>query len=270
MNDQRVICCSTVGGKFSALMVNIVPDLHVSGGASQCFPLYLYDGDAWNEAQGSLLQKEGLSRRDGITDEGLSHFHRHYPREAITKEDVFYYIYGLFHSEDYRTRFANNLAKEIPRAPAVKSAEDFWMFSRSGRKLSRLHVDYESVPMYSNVDMIIDGPSLITSADYRVEKMKYGKGKDVTTLVYNDRITLTRIPAEAQEYEIGGRPALDWVMQRQVVKTDKESGIVNDANNWAIHTMGNPCYPLELFLRVVTVCLETRKIVRSLPPLRIR
>jgi predicted helicase len=95
---------------------------------------------------------------------------------------------------------------------------------------------------------------------------KIGKDKDLTTLIYNANITLTGIPLEAYDYVVNGKPALDWVVERQCVKTDKDSGIVNDANDWAIETMGNPRkYPLELFQRVITVSLETMKIVKGLP-----
>ena len=105
-----------------------------------------------------------------------------------------------------------------------------------------------------------------------MKKVKYGKrgkDKDLTTLHYNDKITLTGIPLEAYDYIVNGKPALDWVVERQCVKTDKDSGIVNDANDWAVDTMKNPRYPLELFQRVITVSLETMKIVRSLPGLEI-
>jgi predicted helicase len=98
---------------------------------------------------------------------------------------------------------------------------------------------------------------------------KQGKEKDLTTLHYNDKITLTGIPLEAYDYIVNGKPALDWVVERQCVKTDKDSGIVNDANDWAVDTMKNPRYPLELFMRVITVSLETMKIVKSLPGLGI-
>mgnify|MGYP007116876448 CR=1 FL=1 len=102
-----------------------------------------------------------------------------------------------------------------------------------------------------------------------MEKMKYGKDKDKTTLIYNSKITVTGIPLEAYEYVVNGKPALDWVVERQCVKTDKDSGIVNDANDWAIDTMNNPKYPLELFLRMITVSLETMKIVNALPKLEL-
>lgn len=228
-----------------------------------------------------------LVRRDGISDEGLKHFQDYYrdqldPGEVITKQDLFYYIYGLLHSPDYRERYADNLSKELPRIPRVKTLKDFRHFSQAGRELGALHVDYETVPMYEGVKVIgSDGKSLGSrlrgndtddATFWRVEKMKYGKNgkqKDLTTLHYNSRITVTGIPLEAYEYVVNGKPALDWVVERQCVKTDKKSGIVNDANAWAIETMGNPRYPLELFLRVITVSLETMKIVKTLPKLDI-
>lgn len=113
-----------------------------------------------------------------------------------------------------------------------------------------------------------------SDADHRVTKMKHRKipvqrgaaANDLSTLIYNDRITVGGIPLEAYDYAVNGKPVITWVMERQCVKTDKKSGIVNDANDWAIETMNNPRYPLELPLRVITVSLETNKIVNSLPP----
>lgn len=96
-----------------------------------------------------------------------------------------------------------------------------------------------------------------------------GKDKDKTTVHYNPAITMTGIPLAAYDYVVNGKPALDWVMERQCVKTDKASGIVNDANRYAIETVGNSAYPLELFQRVITVSLETMKIVNGLPALDI-
>ena len=99
--------------------------------------------------------------------------------------------------------------------------------------------------------------------------MKFEKKGDKTTVIYNKNITITNIPLEAYEYVVNGKPALEWVMERQCVKTDKSSGIINDANNYANNTMKNPAYPLELFQRVITISLETKKIVNSLPKLNI-
>lgn len=274
-SDNIVIGCSASESRsaFSVFITDQVPSLHaVDMVGSQYFPLYLYD-DAEDDnsiasSQGGLFDapaKTQHKRRDAITDEGLTHFRSAYPGEEIGKEDIFYYVYGLLHSPEYRERFADNLGKELPRIPRMKSASDFWTFSQAGRELAKLHLHYESVKPY---------PAKIAGGgqpgDYRVEKMKYGKkgkDKDLTTLHYNAKITVTGIPLEAYDYVVNGKPALDWVVERQCIKTDKDSGIVNDANDWATDTMANPKYPLELFLRVVTVSLETMKIVRSLPAL---
>jgi predicted helicase len=235
---------------------------------SQCFPLYYYDEVARTSKDDLFAEPSdgGLRRRDAITDAGLAHFANSYPGEAISKEDLFYYVYGVLHSPNYRERFADNLSKELPRIPAVKKTADFWAFSKAGRALADLHLNYETVERYP---LTIEAKGTLTNADYRVEKMKFAKKGDKTTVIYNQRITLKGIPEAAWDYVVNGKAALDWVMERQAVRPDKASGIVNDANDWAIETMGNPKYPLELFQCVVTVSLETQKIVNSLPALEI-
>ena len=274
-SKNKVICLTVTGGKgFSTIMTDITPDLHLIGD-SQCFPLYLYEKEENNE---------NYQRRDAITDEALTHFKAAYPNEDFDKEDMFYYIYGLLHSEEYREKYADNLSKQLPRIPCVKSTVDFWAFSQAGRELAELHLNYETVPMYQNalfkggIKLLGDQISGGVGEDFYVEKMKFGKkvdeesGKkvdDKTTVIYNNQFTLCNIPEEAYDYIVNGKPALEWVMERQSVKTDKASGIVNDANDWAIETMNNPRYPMELFLRVVTVSLETMRIVRTLPKLDI-
>ncbi|MCW8158213.1 DEAD/DEAH box helicase [Stutzerimonas stutzeri] len=265
--ENLVICVSGIGARtgFSAFAANSPPNFdNLEKG--QCFPLYLYD-EAAQTSKDDLFAESvdgGLRRRDAITDAGLAHFHAAYPGEQISKEDLFYYVYGILHSPDYRERFADNLSKELPRIPAVKRASDFWAFSNAGRALADLHLNYETVEPYP---LTIEAKGTLTDADYRVEKMKFAKKGDKTTVIYNHRITLKGIPEAAWDYVVNGKAALDWVMERQAVRTDKASGIVNDANDWAIETMGNPKYPLELFQRVVTVSLETQKIVNNLPAL---
>ena len=282
---NRVIHVSGVGARsgFSALMTDTIPDIqNIDNG--QFFPRHIYSNSGRCEAddpQGGLaLDKatsiaDGPRRRDALTDAGLAHFQASYPSEAITKDDLFYYVYGLLHSEDYRARFADNLSKQLPRIPAVKKAADFWAFVEAGRKLGNLHCDFESVELFPVT--IAQGALTLAHIPepvkfYRVEKMKFGGKRpntDKTTVIYNANITMTGIPLEAYDYVVNGKPALEWVMERQCVKTDKASGIVNDANRYAIETVGDPAYPLSLFQRVITVSLETMKVVRALPKLEI-
>jgi predicted helicase len=280
--ENLVIAMSNIGAKsgFSVIISSCATDFQLQFNG-QCFPLFLY-GQSGNDVsessgeqaelfQGTKGTAEPLQRRDAITDTGLAHFQAAYSGEAISKEDLFYYVYGLLHSPDYRVQYADNLNKELPRIPRVKATADFWAFSKAGRALADLHLYYDTdrVPMYAGAK-IEHGDKPLTAADYRVEKMRWpkkGKDKDLTTIQYNSRITVTGIPIEAYEYVVNGKPAIEWVVERQCVKTDKDSGIVSDANDWAIETMNNPRYPLELLLRVVTVSLETMKIVKALPPL---
>lgn len=278
--ENRVICLSGPGTQrgISCLMVGSVPDLHTIQ-TGQCFPLYLYEETQPDEglfATGGD-QASGLTRRDAITDAGLSHFQAAYPGQEITKEDLFYYIYGLLHSPEYRDRYANNLAKALPRIPAVKTFEDFAAFRDAGRALGDLHVNFEAADPYM-VTFKEGDHALINEAQddpvkfYRVTKMKFGgkgKEKDKTTVIYNSNITMQDVPLEAYDYVVNGKPALEWVMERQVVKQDKASGIVNDANDYANETVGDPRYPLDLFRRVITVSLETMRIVNGLPGLEI-
>jgi len=272
--ENRVICTVGTGEDqgFTALMIDAVPEFktHYNG---QNYPLYLYDQQ--DEEAGGLFEgrSSGLQRRDAITDAGLAHFEAAYPGQEITKEDIFYYVYGLLHSIDYRDRYADNLTKELPRIPCVKTYADFRAFVDAGRALGDLHVNYETVKPYPVVYKQGDPRTWVVKdpqAFYRVTKMKFaGKRGDTdkTTVIYNANITMTDVPLEAYDYVVNGKPALEWVMERQVVKTDKASGIVNDANAYANETMNNPAYPLELFQRVITVSLETMKIVRALPKL---
>lgn len=253
-----LICVSGLGAKnFSTLITDTPPCLdNIEKG--QCFPLYLYDED-------------GSNRRNAITDAGLRHFTSFYASDDISREDVFYYIYGLLHSNDLLSRYADNLSKELPRIPRVKKVEDFHAFRQAGRDLAELHLNYENIPMFpAKVES-----SAIEDSDYRILKMKHPKVKvdgksvdDLSTVVVNNRITVSNIPAEAYEYVVNGKSAIKWVMERQQVKTDKASGIVNDPNDWAVETMENAKYPLELLLRVITVSVETMKIVKSLPRLQ--
>lgn len=269
------ICTSGTGARdFSVLMIDALPSYdNIEKG--QCFPFYLYDIEQEEEGSNAELFEASPSnkhkRRDAITAEGLQHFQSAYPGETIAREDIFYYVYGLLHSPGYRDRYADNLSKELPRIPCVKTAADFWAFSKAGRKLADLHLNYETITPYAAT---IEGEGKEKpEVAYRVEKMKHGKGqgkdKDLSVIHYNGRITVRGIPLEAYDYIVNGKSAIAWVMERQAVKTDKDSGITNDANAWATETMNDPRYPLDLLLRVITVSLETMKVVKGLPAMNV-
>lgn len=187
---------------------------------------------------------------------------------TVSKDDIFFYVYGLLHSDDYRTRYAADLKKSLPHIPKVATCEDFDAFVAAGRELADLHMNYEAVEPY---------PLTITGADpvgepyewFRVAKMTYGKKKEKTTIHYNSHITITGIPETAQEYMLGARSGLDWVLERYQVKTDKASGIVNDPNAWA-KEIGNPRYILDLIGKVTAVSVRTQEIVAALPTLNVK
>ena len=267
-----LICSSGVGSKeFSCLMVNQIPCLDFLE-KTQSFPRWL-PGEQAKEAEDVLDFGEPNEVPSGFSPEALPHFQAAYPGMPMTEDDLFYYIYGILHSEDYRTRYANNLMKELPRIPRVATYEQFMAFSKAGRELARLHVYFEDMEPYSGVSLEYTKPG---QPSYRVKQMKWGKikgktgnaAKDKTTLIYNDLITVKNIPLEAQEYVVNKKSALDWVVERACVSVDKASGIVNDFNDYAAE-MGNERYPLDLFLKIITVSLETMKIVKALPKLEI-
>jgi predicted helicase len=265
---------------FSCLMIDSVPEFKTLYNCKN-LPRFEY-GAATNED----VEPDGLfsaptqsetdpTIKDAITDGGQHLFEEAYG-DAVTKDDVFHYVYGVFHSPQYRERFADNLRRQVPRVPLMKTREVFWSFVEAGRKLGDLHLNYESVEPYAV--NIAEGDLRLANIDdpktyFRVEKMKFAGKRpnlDKTAVVYNPKITITNIPLEAYDYVVNGKPALEWVMERQGVSTDPASGIVNDANLYATETVGDPRYPFDLFCRVITVSLETMKIVRSLPSLAIR
>jgi predicted helicase len=258
-------------------MSDSITDFHFLD-TGQAFPLKTFKKNTV-EGEGLFNTTEGSDKyiaHDGISDEGFAHFQSAYKGASFTKEDLFYYIYGILHSPEYKERFQNNLIKELPRIPTVKKCDVFMAFSEAGRKLGELHVNYEEIePFPVNFkdaglgDFSLVMGSATPEAFFRVKKMTFAKKGDKSSVIYNGNITMTDIPLEAYDYVVNGRSALEWVIDRQQIKKDKTSGIVNDPNDYANETMNNPRYPLELFQRVITVSLETMKIVNALPKLDI-
>jgi predicted helicase len=196
-----------------------------------------------------------------VTDCILDRSRKLYGNQVI-KEDIFYYVYGFLHSPQYRVAFANDLKKMLPRLPLVDEARDFWKFSKAGRALADLHVNYEKVPPHPDVKV-----SGAEGGQFRVEKMRFPRKDQKDTIHYNSQITLSSIPAEAYEYVVNGKSAIEWVMERYQVTTHKESGIKNDPNDWATE-VGNPRYILDLLLSVINLSVQTVAIVKGLPEVK--
>ena len=247
-------------------MTNRPTDFHLVG-SSQCFPLYWYEdrrASGGNPKQAVLFGFEGCEtvRHDGISDWALAEARKRYG-QPVTKEDLFYYVYGYLHSPDYRRAFADDLRLSLPRVGLVDRYEDFRAFSGAGRELAGLHTRYEEAPPYNDVT-ISGGASVedvLSRADlHRVTKMRLYP--DERRLVYNEFVEIRDIPEEAFGYVVNGRSALGWLVDQYQVTTDKESGIVNDPNGYAGGT-----YVLRLVLSVITVSVETMRIVGGLPRL---
>ena len=264
-SENRVICVSGIGAKrFSCFMADLLPDLEVVS-KSQCFPKYTY----------AELPLGGHERLPNITEHALSLFQKAYPELNIDQDLLFNYIYGLLHSPDYCKRFGKNLLKQLPRIPAVASADDFMAFAQAGRILGDLHVNYEQAPLPDGV--LVNGKPFgangLADEDFRVTKMRFvgrrGKDLDRSKVIFNHQITVSGIPEEAYSYSVNGKSPVDWVLDRQRVTTHKASQIKNDPNRYAVETVGDPAYPLELLLRAVTVGIETARIVKGLPGLEL-
>lgn len=243
--ENRTIVVPSAGGRadYWCFCTNIIPNLTLTSfDGSQCFPFYTYDED-------------GTNRRENITDWALDHFRSHYGDHTITKWDIFHYVYGLLHHPTYRDRYQANLKRELPRIPF---APDFRAFADAGGRLADIHVNYEEQPEFQFGQ--VEAPDELL--DWRVEKMRLSRDK--TQLRYNNFLTLDGIPTEAFDYRLGNRSALEWIIDQYRVKTDKRSGIVNDPNR-----ADDPQYIVRLSGKVISVSLETVKIVDGLPELGI-
>jgi predicted helicase len=244
--ENQFICVTGVGAErpFASLISKVIPDLNFFGPGTvpQWFPFYTYDED-------------GTNRRENITDWALNEFRLHSNDKSITKWNIFHYVYALLHHPFYCERYAANLKRELPRIPYAPA---FRAFAEAGKQLADLHLNYESQKEYP-LEMI---ESQEAALDWRVEKMRLNKDK--TSIIYNDFLTLSGIPLEAFDYRLGNRSALDWIIDQYQVSTDKRSGITNDPNR-----EDDPQYIVRLIGQIITVSLETMKIVRALPDLGI-
>lgn len=271
MSHENIVIAVTGAGaskSFSALVSDCIPNYHMHD-TGQCFPLYWYEKvENDHNPQIELFESmdtpniyDGYIRHEAITDWSLTEFRKQYADDTITKEDIFWYVYGILHSPEYRKRFVADLKKMLPRIPF---AADFWIFSKAGRKLGEWHLNYENVEPYPLTEEA--GLLLMENNHYRVTKMTFGKtnGKpDKSMIVFNQHLTLHDIPLEAYEYIVNGKSAIEWFMERYAVDVDKDSGIRNDPNDWS----NDPRYIVDLLKRIVRVSIESVKIIKQLPEL---
>ena len=271
----------TAGRVQGVLGTDRVPNAAAVAGAAghsvYVFPRYVYDAQAEN-GKSSIFSAAGRADRgssaigaprDNITDQALTAYQSRYG-DDVTPDHIFAYVYGILHSPDYRERYATDLAKMLPRIPEVTTADAFYAFSEAGQDLLDLHIGYEEADPYP-LKEVWSGEAPTGDERWHVRKMKWAskaKEKDQSVIVVNDWLTLRGIPEAAHRYVVGPRSALEWLIDRYQIRTDKPSGIVNDPNDWGLELdPPQPDYIPTLVKRIVTVSLETMRIVDSLPPL---
>lgn len=271
--------------EFGLIATDLLPNLHTLD-TGQYFPRFTWaavsDDDGGLFGEGSVAKQgevsiygsigevvDGYVRVDNVTDE-IKALYRDALGADITGDDIFHFVYGKLHDPGYRTKYAADLKKMLPHIETPTSRAEFDKFAAAGQELMDLHVNYESVEPWP-LDIQLKGDEYDRET-WRVLKMKWAKRKDpetgknvndVTKLIYNKRVTIAGIPEEADEYMLGSRSAVAWLIDRYQVKKDKASGIVNDPNDWA-DEVGNPRYIVDLIGKVVRVAMETVRIVDEL------
>ena len=289
-SENLLICVSGVSASkdFTCIMTDVIPDLQFNFNG-QCFPLYWYEVNNWRQRTlfDGYNEEDAYIRRDGISDWIFKEIRKRYGNaNNITREMIFYYVYGILHSRNYRERFAADLKKSLPRIPIVESVNDFMDFYLYGKKLAELHLHYETVPPYSGVvvqgdrvvkmvkrkdseigEMIEDTANPSDYDYFPVEQMRFKSKEDKSTIFYNSNITIENIPEKAYEYVVNGKSAIDWIVERYCVSQDKKTLIINDANDWA-KEHGKPRYILDLLLSIINVSVQTVDIMEALPKLK--
>lgn len=265
-----VICVSGIGGtkESSTFVTNHIPDLNILDAGTQCFPLYWYEKK--ESLQLSLFDEEPQAeyvRRDGISNWILNEVRSRLKIKSIDKEMIFYYIYGFLHSPEYRSTFEADLKKSLPRIPIIEDVDAFNDFYQAGKALAKLHLGYENVPAYEGLEIEDTYRGKDAYEHYAVSpKMKFPKKDLKDTIIYNDYIIIRHIPAEAYDYIVNGKSAIEWLMERYAITIDKKSGIKNNPNDWS-REHETPGYIFDLVCSIVNVSVKTMEIVHKLPKL---
>ena len=241
-------------------MTDTMSDLHFNA-FSQYFPRYRYRkpedaSDTTDTLQGI---EDEPDRIDNISDTALRAFREHYRDDAITKDAIFDYVYGVLHAPSYREQFANDLSKMIPRIPF---APDFHAFAEAGGALTSLHLGYETCEQYP-LELVFRHEGEPQPRHFRMgeKAMRFADKETKTTLIINEYVRLSGIPEEAHRYVVNGRTPLGWFIHRYKIKQDKESGITNDPNGW----FENPRDLVTAIKRIVYVSVESTRIIEGLP-----
>lgn len=266
--NQMAICVSG-GSTFGVLMVNVSPDLACLGsGGTNALLRYLPNEFGVEENPSLFASDENTDTySESVTDEMLSRFRKELGKQ-ISKDEIFFYIYGILHSTEYQNTYSSNLSKGLPRIPFAASENDFHNFSDAGKILADLHIGYETLEPYKDLQ-IIGEPK--TKAALKVTKMRFNKtdkAVDRTKIVYNSGLAIGNIPEEAYRYTVGTRSAIEWVMDRYQVTEDKKTGIRNDVNDWSTEH-GDEKYIFSLLQRIVSCSMKTIEIVAGLPRLKL-
>lgn len=250
-HKNMVICVNGAGSSkpFSCLIVDCIPDLQLQFN-NQCFPLYYYEKE---QDTPMFKSQNAYVLKSAITDYAEVSFKNYYANK-ITKEQIFYYTYALLHSKDYRARFSSELKKELPRLYFVPTYNDFLDFVKAGKKLAYLHLNYETFANKCPAKVVI------TNNNFTVSKMRL---INKTSIIYNESVTIENIPAEAFDYIVNGKSAIEWLIERYAITTDKKSLIQNNPNDYAIE-QNAPRYILDTLLSVIYVSIETMNIVNAL------
>ena len=261
LSENLAICVTGIGSTkpSSALITDTMPDLSFHD-KSQCFPRYQYPkpADASDATDGLPGIEEVPDRIDNISDTALRAFRERYPNDAITKDVIFDYVYGILHVPSYREEFANDLSKMIPRLPF---APDFYAFAEAGKALAGLHLGYETCEQYPlSLVFAHDGEPQPHHFRLTERAMRFATPAK-TTLTINEHVRLTGIPEMAHRYVVNGRTPLEWFIDRYRIKRDKESGILNDPNGW----FENPRDLVTAIKRIVYVSVESTRIIEGLP-----
>jgi predicted helicase len=256
---------------FTCRMTDLIPDLVSvtgAGNAAQVFPRWTYrlaEDDGTLDIGGADVDEWGYRRVDNITDDILA-LYRGAVGDQVSKDDIFYYVYGILHDPGYRSRYAADLKKMLPHIPTPETLDRFRHVADIGRQLAELHMNYEDAEPYPLDVQLRPGASASNRETWRVVKMKWKAKTDRSAVVYNNAVTISGIPDAAHDYMLGSRTALEWVIDRYQVKTDKASGIVNDPNDWC-DEHDDPTYIVELIKKVTTVSVRTAELVAELSAL---